>query len=148
MARGERLLGLDLGERRIGVAVSDEMGTIASPVATVAEGPGATDALRALAVRYGVAALVVGLPIGLSGREGPQARETRVRGDAYGVAVGLPVIYWDERLSTAVAERSLIAAGKRRGRRKDEIDAVAAAVILQGYLDHLRWQAQRPGTRR
>lgn len=141
--RGGRLLGLDMGGRRIGVAVSDETGTIASPVAMVVRGPGEADEIRALAEKYEVVRLVAGLPVGLSGREGPQAAEVRAYTDAIAEDIGLPLDYWDERLSTLIAERSLIASGTRRQKRKEQVDAVAAAVILQGYLDHQRWTLQR-----
>lgn len=140
---GGRLLGLDMGGRRIGVAVSDEMGTIASPVAMVPRGPGDAAAIRALAEKYGAVRLIAGLPVGLSGREGPQAAEVRAYTDAIAHDVGLPLDYWDERLSTSIAERSLIASGTRREKRREQVDAVAAAVILQGYLDHQRWSLRR-----
>lgn len=140
---GGRLLGLDMGGRRIGIAVSDEMGTIASPVAMVPRGPGDAAAIGALAEKYGAVRLIAGLPVGLSGREGPQAAEVRAYTDAIALDIGLPLDYWDERLSTAIAERSLIASGTRRDKRREQVDAVAAAVILQGYLDHQRWSLRR-----
>lgn len=140
-----RLLGLDIGGRRIGVAVSDEMGLIASPVAMLPRGPHVARELRALAARYGAVRLVAGLPVGMSGREGPQALEVRTFTDAIAAEVGLPLEYWDERLTTSIAERTLIAGGTRRKDRKQQVDAVAAAVILQGYLDHLRWRAGQAG---
>ena len=138
---GERILGLDIGERRIGVAVSDELGAIASPVGSIERRADVATELRNLAARYGATRLVAGLPVSLSGREGPQAAEVRACADALATAVGLPLEYWDERLTTSIAERQLIAAGSRRSRRREQIDAVAAAIILQGYLDHRRWQA-------
>ena len=138
---GERLLGLDIGERRIGVAISDELGMIASPAAMVPRASDVPREIRALAERYGATRLVAGLPVGLSGREGPQAAETRAFADALAEAVGLPLEYWDERLSTSIAEKHLIATGTRRSKRKEHVDAVAAAVILQGYLDNQRWKA-------
>lgn len=140
---GGRLLGLDMGGRRIGIAVSDEMGTIASPVAMVPRGPGDAAAIGALAEKYGAVRLIAGLPVGLSGREGPQAAEVRAYTDAIALDIGLPLDYWDERLSTSIAERSLIASGTRREKRREQVDAVAAAVILQGYLDHQRWSLRR-----
>ncbi len=141
MPGGERLLGLDIGGRRIGVAISDEMGMIASPVAMIERGSDVAAELRALAARYGATRLIAGLPVGMSGREGPQAEEVRTYTDALAADVGLPLEYWDERLSTSIAEKHLIASGTRRTKRKQQVDAVAAAVILQGYLDHKRWQA-------
>lgn len=138
-----RLLGLDIGGRRIGVAISDELGLIASPVAMVLRGPNVARDLRDLVAKYGAIRLVAGLPVGMSGREGPQAADIRAYTDAIATDVGLPLEYWDERLSTSIAERSLIAGGTRRNKRKQQVDAVAAAVILQGYLDHRRWASGR-----
>jgi putative Holliday junction resolvase len=130
-----RVLGLDVGSRRIGVAVSDELGTIASPVGFVERGPRDRAELRRLLDQYGATRLVAGLPAGLSGREGPQAADTRAYADALAADLDLPLDYWDERLTTAIAERSLIASGTRRDKRRDRIDAVAAAIMLQSYLD-------------
>ena len=138
-----RILCLDIGERRIGVAVSDEMGTIASPVGLIRRESDVVRELKALIEKYGAVRLVAGLPVGLSGREGPQAATVREFAGALAGEIGVPLEYWDERLSTAVAERSLIEGGTRRNKRKGKIDAVAAAVILQGYLDHQRWQKTR-----
>jgi putative Holliday junction resolvase len=140
-------MGLDVGERRIGVAIADELGTIASPLTTVTRKPGDLAELRDLAIERGVDVLVVGLPTGMSGREGPQAAVVRAFADDLGDAVGpaIDVAFWDERLTTAVAERVLRERGKRRGRDRGEVDAVAAAVILQGYLDACR---TRGGQRR
>lgn len=131
-------MALDVGGKRIGVAVSDETGTIATPVGYVHRGPGDVEALRRHVDRFGATRLVAGLPTGLSGREGPQAADVRRFADATAVALGLPLDYWDERLTTAIAERALIESGTRRAKRKERIDAVAAAVILQGYLDAAR----------
>ena len=135
-----RAMGLDVGERRIGVAIADELGTIASPLTTVTRKPGDLAELRDLAIERGVDVLVVGLPTGMSGREGPQAAVVRAFADDLGDVVGpaIEVAFWDERLTTAVAERMLRERGKRRGRGTGEVDAVAAAVILQGYLDACR----------
>jgi putative Holliday junction resolvase len=136
-------MALDVGGRRIGVAVSDETQLIASPVGYVERGVRGRDEraeLRRLVATWGVERLVVGLPTSLSGREGPQAAEVRVYAEALAAELGLPLDYWDERLTTAIAEKALIAAGTRRDRRRERIDATAAAVILQGYLDAARRQ--------
>jgi putative holliday junction resolvase len=138
---GERLLGLDIGGKRIGVAISDELGLIASPLGMVRRDGNPGREIRDYASRYGAARLVVGLPVGMSGREGPQAQEVRAFMEAVSAEIGLPVEYWDERLTTSIAEKSLIARGTRREKRKDQVDAVAAAIILQGYLDNQRWKA-------
>jgi len=143
MTTGERLIGLDIGGRRIGVAVSDELGMIASPIAMIERQSDVAGQLRKLIADYGVSRLIAGLPVGLSGREGPQAEETRAFADALAADVGLPLEYWDERLTSAIAEQALIAQGTRRDKRKQKIDAVAAAVILQGYLDNQRWKVNR-----
>ena len=135
-----RLLGLDIGSKRIGVAISDELGMLASPVAMVLRGRNDRAEFRALVSEWKPDKLVAGLPTGLSGREGPQAAETRVYADALAAELGLPLDYWDERLSSAVAERSLIESGVRRDKRKEKIDAMAAAVMLQGYLDNQRFR--------
>ena len=140
-------MGLDVGGRRIGVAVSDETWLIATPLRYVERGPRDRAELRRLAAEYGVGRLVVGLPTGLSGREGPQAAEVRAYAEALAADLGLPLDYWDERLTSAIAERTLIAAGTRRADRRERIDAVAAAVILQDYLDAARHRAARRGGR-
>jgi putative Holliday junction resolvase len=128
-------MGLDIGERRTGVAVTDEFQTIASPVSVVRRGPTELEALRILADEYAIEGIVAGLPRSLSGREGPQAAEVREFADAAAEALGLPLYYWDERLTTVQAERALIESGHRRDRRKTLVDAVAAAIMLQNYLD-------------
>ena len=139
-----RLLGLDIGGKRIGVAISDEMGLIASPVAMVLRSATASLEITKHIARLGAVRLIVGLPVGLSGREGPQAKDVRDFVDSISGELGLPIEYWDERLSTSIAEKSLIASGSRREKRKQQVDAVAAAVILQGYLDSRRWAAKHP----
>ena len=135
--RGGRALALDVGERRIGVAVSDETGVIATPVATVLRGRGDLAEIARLVTEWEADRVVVGLPTGLSGREGPQAAVVRAYATTLANHLGPapPIHFWDERLTTAIAERALIAAGTRRAQRRERIDAVAAAVILQSYLD-------------
>jgi putative Holliday junction resolvase len=145
MNRG-RILGLDIGGERIGVAISDEMGILASPLGLIRRGGNVENELRQFIEKYGPVLLVAGLPVGLSGREGPQAKEVREFTDALAEKVGVPLEYWDERLTTSIAERRLIGSGVRRKDRRDRIDALAAAVILQGYLDHAKWQ--KTSTRR
>lgn len=137
-----RFLGLDVGGKRIGLAISDEMGIIASPAGMVLRGAEAAADIRGYATRLGAVRLVVGLPVGMSGREGPQAQDVREFVVSIEGAVGLPVEFWDERLTTSIAEKHLIASGTRRDKRKLEVDAVAAAVILQGYLDSRAWAAR------
>jgi len=138
-------MGLDIGERRVGVAIGDELGMISSPLTVVQRRDGDLAELRDLAIAKGVDRLVVGLPTGLSGREGPQAATVRQFADALGTAVGqdIRIVFWDERLTTAVAERTLHESGRWRRRQKGDVDAVAAAVILQGYLDACRARGLR-----
>lgn len=133
-----RLLGLDIGDVRIGVAVSDELGVIASPVATIPRAADVVGEVRRLTAEYGTVGLVSGLPVGLSGREGPQAGAIREYADWLAGELGMPLEYADERLSTSIAERTLTSQRTRRAKRKQHVDAMAAAVILQGYLDRLR----------
>ena len=138
-----RLLGIDVGGKRIGVAVSDDFGMVASPVAMVPRGPQSVRDIAAHALRLGVVGIVIGLPVGMSGHEGPQAAEVRSFVEGVEAGIDLPVTFWDERLSTSIAEKTLIAGGARRDKRKQQVDAMAAAVILQGYLDHRQWAARR-----
>lgn len=134
---GKRAMGLDVGERRIGVAIADELGMIASPHSVVERRTGDLRQLQDLARANRVDRIVIGLPVGMSGREGPQAatvREfaTRLEED---LDPGIEIAFWDERLTTAVAERALRERPARDRRQKGTVDAIAASVILQGYLD-------------
>ncbi|HET8524665.1 MAG TPA: Holliday junction resolvase RuvX [Thermomicrobiales bacterium] len=131
-------MALDVGGKRTGVAVADELGIIATPVGYVTRGSGDRAAFQELVERWQVDTLVVGLPTSLSGKEGPQAADVRTYANALAKELELPLEFWDERLTTTIAERALIAGGHRRDRRKERVDAVAAAVILQGYLDARR----------
>lgn len=131
----ERILGLDVGGKRTGIAVADELGLIASPVGFITRGRNDRAELRALVARFGITRLVAGLPSSLSGREGQQAADVRDYAEELAADLDLPLIYWDERLTTTIAERALIDRGVTRARRKEQIDAVAAAVMLQNYLD-------------
>lgn len=132
-----RALGLDVGERRIGMAIADELGLIASPLGVVQRGEGDLRRILDAAQTQRASVVVVGLPTGLSGREGPQAATVRAFAESLSAAShdSLEVVFWDERLTSMVAERALAAQGRKKNRRSGEIDAIAAAVILQGYLD-------------
>lgn len=136
-----RILGLDVGGRRIGVAISDETRLIATPMQFVERGQGDRTVFAGLVERYGIRRLVVGLPTGMTGREGPQSADVRSYADRLASDLDVPMDYWDERLSTAIAERTLIAGGTSRSDRRTRVDAVAAAVILQGFLDHERYRS-------
>jgi putative Holliday junction resolvase len=135
MSRPERIMGLDVGGKRTGVAVSDDLGIIATPVAFVQRGDRDRAAFREIVERFGITRMVAGLPTNMSGTEGPQAQETRDYAEALAADLDLPLDYWDERLTSAIAERRMIEAGVRRSQRKERVDAIAAAVMLQGYLD-------------
>jgi len=132
-------LALDVGERRIGVAISDPSGTIARPLQTLARGSREEDfaAIAALVAEHGVGLVVVGRPLSLNGTEGPQARRVARYAEALTATLPVPVTAWDERFTTVTAEEILrqTRRKKRRARDKGEVDAVAAAVILQSYLD-------------
>ncbi len=135
-----RVLGLDIGARRIGVAISDPLGRVATPLKVLDARSLASDLtpLRRLAVDYEVELLVAGLPLTLAGEEGPQAADVRAKADELACALRLPLELWDERLSTAEAMRSMSASGVSARDSKAAVDMVAAALILQGYLDSRR----------
>jgi putative Holliday junction resolvase len=138
------LLGLDLGTKTIGVAVSDPDRRLATGVETVARKAFTTDAKRviALADERRVVGFVLGLPINMDGSEGPRAQSTRAFARNLAKATELPIALWDERLSTAAVERELIAADVSRAKRAAVIDEHAAIFILQGALDRLARQSK------
>ena len=133
-----RALGLDLGERRVGVAVCDSAGTVATPVETLVRTGDPERDRQAIAdqVREWQAEIVVvGLPISLDGSEGPAARSARAEIDRLGRFLSVPVVSYDERLTTVIAERSLMEQQMKGPQRRGVVDQVAAAVILQSWLD-------------
>jgi putative holliday junction resolvase len=129
-----RVLGVDLGAVRVGLAKSDEARTVATPLDTLAGGGDLVPRLAERARSEGCDTVVVGLPKALSGHDTDSTRAARAVADGLRTA-GLAVELWDERLSSAEAERALLGAGRRRARRREERDRVAAAIILQGWLD-------------
>jgi putative holliday junction resolvase len=141
-------MGIDAGERRLGIALSDELRMLASPLKVIERlhglGP-VFDDLIEVARREGVRRMVVGLPLNADGSEGRQARRARDFARLAERVVGVPVDMWDERLSTQAAEAIVRGQGRstRRMRQRGQIDALAAAVILQDYLDHA--DASPPG---
>jgi len=140
-AANPRFLGLDVGNRRIGVAVSDEMGLTAQPVLTLERRRSRRDDLRSLARlarRFGVAGIVVGNPLHLSGQPGTQAAKTHALAAELGELTGLPIHFWDERLTTQEAHRILYEAGHPRQEHRRMVDQVAATIILQSFLDDRR----------
>lgn len=135
-----RTLAVDPGSKRVGLAVSDPTGTIAQALSTEPAEPAATLASRLakIAKMQDVGRIVVGLPLRLDGRHGPEAKAAQELADRLRKASGLPVELVDERLTTAAAEKSLIAGGVRRERRRMSVDRVAATLLLQGHLDSKR----------
>ena len=136
----EQLFGLDLGTKTIGVALSDVTRMIASPLETIRRTRFKADAARLfeLAAEHGVAGLVLGFPISMDGTEGPRCQATRAFARNVNQLSTLPILLWDERLTTAAAERMLIDADASRRRRAEVIDKLAATLILQGALDRMR----------
>jgi len=132
---GPKLLGLDLGERRIGVAVSDDTGVIASPDRIIDLRRSSLADVAGLALQHGVDGIVVGLPKSMTGEEGYQARETRAMAAEIEALVDVPIIFWDERLSSSIADRALSGKVRSARERSKQLDAIAAAVTLQSYLD-------------
>jgi putative Holliday junction resolvase len=128
---------VDFGTVRVGLAVSDPDRIIASPLETLARQSETSDAayFSSLVTAERLVGLVVGLPLHTGGEEGIQAREARRFGAWLGSVTGLPVVFWDERYTSAAAEDALLEAGLTRGKRKARVDRVAAQLILQGYLD-------------
>lgn len=137
-------MGLDVGTKTIGVAVSDPLRMVASPVETVRRAKFRPDAerLALLARKLGVGGIVIGLPVSMDGSEGPRCQSVRQFAANLEPYLPLPMSFWDERLSTAAVEREMIAHDMTRKRRAEIIDRVAAAYILQGFLDWLRRPAQ------
>src|SRR6185295_15964189 len=135
----DRLMGLDLGSKTIGVAVSDLTRQIASPLTTIRRSKFSADAaeLLSLAAHENVVAFILGLPVNMDGNEGPRAQSTRAFARNLAKLTELPIALWDERLSTAAVERELIEADVSRAKRALVIDQHAAAFILQGALDRL-----------
>lgn len=142
-----RLLGLDFGTKRIGIAVSTPAQTIASPLESYSRQNDKQDAhrLSRVAEEYDVVGLVVGLPVHMSGDEGDVARQARKFGEWAGRVTGLPVRYWDERYTSTMAEQQLQQAELSKKKRKSRIDKLAAQIMLQAYLDAAdREQSLRP----
>lgn len=133
------LIGLDLGDKTIGVAVSDTLLSVASPLETVRRRKFTADAARLLEIAdaRGIGGIVLGLPRNMDGSEGPRCQSTRAFARNLGRLTDLPIGFWDERLSSVAAERALLEADASRKRRAEVIDNIAACYILQGVLDRL-----------
>jgi putative holliday junction resolvase len=134
-----RLIGVDLGAKTIGLAISDIERRLASPLKTLRRAAFArdADALTAILAEFDIAGIVLGLPLDLDGRDSPRAQSTRAFARNLAKHTSLPIVFWDERFSTAVVTRSLIANDVSRARRAEVVDKMAAAYILQGALDRL-----------
>ncbi|GAA0301578.1 Holliday junction resolvase RuvX [Rhodovulum strictum] len=140
------LIGLDLGDKTIGVAVSDGLRSVATPLETIRRSKFTLDAARLLDIATGrsAAGLLLGLPRNMDGSEGPRCQSTRAFARNLSRLTDLPIGFWDERLSTVAAERALLEADTSRRRRAEVIDHVAAGYILQGLLDRLRHMKDAP----
>jgi len=139
LPRAGALMGLDLGEKTIGVAVSDGLRSVATPLETVKRRKFGLDAARLLEIIAGRAleGIILGLPRNMDGSEGPRCQSTRAFARNLSALTPLPISFWDERLSTVAAERALLEADTTRKRRAEVIDHIAASYILQGVLDRL-----------
>ena len=136
---GTVLLGLDLGEKTIGLAVSDGTLMIATPIDTIRRTKFTADAARLAEIieQRGVGGLVIGLPVNMDGSEGPRCQSVRQFAANLLERIDMPVAFWDERMSTAAVTRTLLDADMSRKRRAEVVDKMAAAYILQGALDHI-----------
>jgi putative Holliday junction resolvase len=145
LAPGARLLGFDLGEKTIGLALSDTLRSIATPMETLARGKFSNDAakIEKIIAEQNVGGLVVGLPLNMDGTDGPSAQSARAFARNFAARSAIPIVLQDERLSTAAVTRTLIDADASRKRRSEVVDKMAAAYILQGTLDRLRHMGTR-----
>jgi putative Holliday junction resolvase len=135
-----RILGIDHGSKRVGLALSDETGTIAQPLQFLPAEPAAQllHGLKECVAARKVEEIVVGIPRNMNGTYGPAAEKARAFVAALQEVVTVPIRTWDERLTTVQAQRALIETGMRREKRKERVDQTAAAILLQSYLDHPR----------
>ncbi|WP_198669727.1 Holliday junction resolvase RuvX [Pelagibacterium sediminicola] len=140
LAENGKLMGLDLGTKTIGVAISDALRMTASPVETIKRIKFTQDAerLAKLVADHNVTGIVVGLPLNMDGTEGPRAQSTRAFVRNLKQKIDLPIVFWDERLSTMAVTRTMLEADLSRARQAEVVDKLAASYILQGALDRLR----------
>jgi putative Holliday junction resolvase len=141
----KRLLGIDYGRERIGVAVSDPLNIIARGIGVVRNTPRAGEEIRKMADEFDVGEIIVGLPLDLSGRKGTAAGEAEKFMELLKEATGREIVAWDERFSSRAAHESMRAMGVRKSQRqsKSSVDLMAAAIILQGYLDNRKFARER-----
>lgn len=144
---GRAICGLDLGDKTIGIAVSDLRRSVATPIHTVRRVKFTTDAAELLAVltERNVAGIILGLPLNMDGSPGPRVQSTQAFARNLVKLTDLPITFWDERLSTVAAERALLEADTSRKRRREVIDQIAASYILQGALDRLGYMSKTNG---
>ena len=137
---GARLLGFDLGEKTIGIALSDTSRAIATPMETLARGKFSVDAIKLekIIAEHKIGGLVIGLPLNMDGSDGPSAQSARAFARNLAARIDLPIVLWDERLSTVAVTRALLDADASRRRRSEVVDKMAAGYILQGALDRIR----------
>ena len=137
MSDKPRLIGLDIGDRRIGIAIADPLGITAAGLETIERQNSKIDVekVKELAERHGATQIVVGLPLNMDGSSGEQADKVRSFASKLARATGLPIVYEDERLSTVSAIRTLTVQGVDTGKNRDNVDRQAAAIILQKFLD-------------
>ena len=135
-----RIMGLDLGTKTIGVAISDGMRYSATPLETIRRTKFTADAIRLdeIIAQNAIVAVILGLPLNMDGSEGPRVQSTRAFARSLAQRITLPIAFWDERLSTSAVTRMMIQADMRRDRRAEVVDKLAASYILQGALDRLR----------
>jgi putative Holliday junction resolvase len=133
-----RLLGLDVGEKRIGVAVTDPTGIFAQPLSTVMRGPDDVREIQDLVREYEITEVVVGLPVNMNGSLGPGAEKVQEFARELEAALPVPIVFEDERLTTSMAERMMIDADVSRKKRKGSVDKIAAAIILEGRLGKIK----------
>lgn len=137
---GQRLMGFDIGEKTLGLALSDTSLTIATPLETLRRGKFTADAviLQRIVDEHRVGGFVLGLPVNMDGSEGPRCQSVRAFANNLAGKIVLPLAFWDERLSTAAVTRTMLDADLSRSRRAELVDKLAAAYILQGFLDRLK----------
>ncbi|WP_054008557.1 Holliday junction resolvase RuvX [Cypionkella psychrotolerans] len=146
LPQGRAICGLDLGDKTIGIAVSDLRRSVSTPIHVIRRTKFTEDASALLAIltERNIAGIILGLPLNMDGSEGPRVQSTRAFARNLIKLTELPITFWDERLSTVAAERALIEADTSRKRRREVIDQVAAGYILQGALDRLAYMGRTP----
>ena len=141
LPKGASIIGLDLGTKTIGVAISDRLWSVATPRETISRKKFTNDwqSIKAISDQVEAGGIILGLPMNMDGSEGPKCQSTRHFAKNFSNIVSLPITFWDERLTTVEAERSLLSADLSRKKRKRVVDSVAAVLILQNLLDRLKY---------